>query len=73
MSPHILVALDGGARLESPGQEPITFSRGEAVVVPANVREYTVHPQWQVEFLTMELPAGKGRHPWLEDAKAVTG
>jgi mannose-6-phosphate isomerase len=74
-SAQVLVALEGGARLESPGQEPITFARGEAVVVPACVREFCVLPQWQAEFLTMALPSGKGRQPetYLEDAKAVTG
>jgi mannose-6-phosphate isomerase len=75
-SPQILVALDGGARLEAPGNEPVAFSRGEAIVIPASVREFTVHPQWQVEFLAMSLPAEKTAEPetYLYDAdvKAVT-
>lgn len=73
-SPRVIVALEGGARLESPGQEPITFSRGEAVVVPAGVPEFTLHPQWQVEFLTMAMPATKVEHPetQIEEGKAVT-
>jgi mannose-6-phosphate isomerase len=73
-SPTIVVALNGGARLEAPGHEPITFARGEAVVVPASVREFSVHPQWQAEFLTMALPAGRAEHPetHVEDVRAVT-
>lgn len=73
-APHIMVALEGGARLESPGHEPITFSRGEAVVVPASVREFSVHPQWQAEFLAMSLPIEKAEQPdtYIEDVKAVT-
>jgi len=74
VSPQILVALDGGARLEAPGHEPVAFSRGEAIVVPASVREFVVHPQWQIELLAMSLPAEKTEHPetYIEDVKAVT-
>lgn len=76
-SARILVALDGGARVETQGNAPVAFSRGEAVVVPASVREFVVHPQWQIDFLTMELPAQKTAHPETllyarEDVKAVT-
>jgi len=70
-SPQILVALDGGARLEAPGHEPVAFSRGEAIVVPATVREFVVHPQWQIEFLAMDLPAANTAQPntYLDEAK----
>ena len=74
VSPQILVALDGGARLEASGHEPVAFSRGEAIVIPASAREFVVHPQWQVELLAMSLPAEKTPHPdtYMEDVKAVT-
>jgi len=73
-SPRIVVALEGSGRLESPGHDAVAFPRGEAVVVPAGVPEFSVHPQWQVEFLSMSLPAGKAEHPetYIEDMKAVT-
>ncbi|HTK94061.1 MAG TPA: type I phosphomannose isomerase catalytic subunit [Terriglobales bacterium] len=73
-SPRIVVALEGSGRLEARGHEAVSFSRGEAVVVPAAAREFAVHPQWQVEFLTMELPVGKPEHPeaYIDDGKAVT-
>src|SRR4051812_35960830 len=78
-SPQILVALDGGARLEAHGQEAVAFSRGEAIVIPANIREFVVHPQWQIELLAMSLPAAETAHPdtelfgsELENVKVVT-
>src|SRR3954470_8159232 len=77
VSPQILVALEGGARVETQGNAPVAFSRGEAVVIPASIREFTVHPQWQIDFLTMSLPTAKTEHPVTqlyphEDVKAVT-
>ena len=36
-SPHIVVAIEGAAMLESAGMAPISFAKGEAVVVPASV------------------------------------
>jgi mannose-6-phosphate isomerase len=76
-SARIVVALEGGARLEAPGHEAVAFSRGEAVVVPASVREFSVHPQWQLEFLAMSLPSEQAEHPETymdvrEGVKAVT-
>ena len=73
-SPRIVVAIEGSGRVESAGHSGVSFSRGEAVVVPAAVHEFVVQPQWQVEFLTMELPAGQAGYPdtVLADVKAVT-
>jgi mannose-6-phosphate isomerase len=76
-SPQILVALDGGARVETHGNAPVAFSRGEAIVIPASIREFTVHPQWQIDFLTTSLPTATTEHPATElyareDVKAVT-
>jgi mannose-6-phosphate isomerase len=56
-SPHIIVATDGSGILESPGMEPVSFARGEAVIVPASVPRYTVRPQWELEIMRMSLPA----------------
>ncbi len=56
-SPHIIVAIDGSGILESAGMEPVSFARGEAVVVPACVPRYTVRPQWELEIMRMSLPA----------------
>lgn len=55
-SPHVLVVLEGCGVLESESSSPVTFARGDALIVPASVRQFKVHPQWNVEFLTMQLP-----------------
>jgi len=62
-SPHILVAVKGAGIVESQGMEPTTFATGDAVVIPACVREYTVRPQWELELLRMSLPAGNVPEP----------
>jgi mannose-6-phosphate isomerase len=55
-SPRIAVALDGCGVIESDGAPPVTFARGDAVIVPASVRQFTVRPQWNVDFLIASLP-----------------
>ena len=62
-SPHILVALQGAAKIESAGMEPVSLARGEAVVVPACVPQYSVRPQWEVEIMRMSLPTGDVAEP----------
>ncbi|HEY4960492.1 MAG TPA: type I phosphomannose isomerase catalytic subunit [Candidatus Limnocylindrales bacterium] len=62
-SPHIVVAVDGSGIIESAGMEPISFAKGEAVVVPANVPWYTVRPQWELEVMRMSLPTGDVAEP----------
>lgn len=56
-SPHVLVAVDGSGIVESQGTEPISFATGEAVVVPASVRKYSVRPQWELTMMRMSLPS----------------
>ena len=62
-SPHIVVAIDGAGIVESQGMEPISFATGDAVVIPAAVREYTVRPQWELEIMRMSLPTGEVAEP----------
>jgi mannose-6-phosphate isomerase len=62
-SPHIIVAIEGAGVVESRGMEPISFNTGDAVVVPACVREYTVRPQWELELMRMSLPTGQAPEP----------
>jgi len=62
-SPHIIVAIDGAGVVESAGMEPVTFAKGEAVVVPACVRQYSVRPQWELEIMRMSLPTGHVAEP----------
>jgi mannose-6-phosphate isomerase len=62
-SVQVLVCLDGGAVVESVGSEPVTFMRGEAVVVPASLPEVMLRPQWQAEILRMRLPSQAVEEP----------
>jgi mannose-6-phosphate isomerase len=56
-SPRVLVAVDGCGVIETEGSSPVTFTRGEAVIIPASVRQFKVRPQWNVEFLFSWVPA----------------
>ena len=58
-SAQVIVAVDGSGIVESPGAQPVSFNRGEAVVIPATLREYRVRPQWTIEFMRMRLPVEK--------------
>ena len=62
-SPHIVVAIEGAGIIESAGMEPVSFTKGEAVVVPACVPAYTVRPQWELEVMRMSLPTGDVAEP----------
>jgi len=57
VSAQVLVAEKGSAVLHHTGIEPITFTPGEAVVVPAKCDEFEVQPQWECDLLRMNLPA----------------
>lgn len=55
-SVHILVATEGCGVIEVPGEEPVTFTKGDAVVVPAALEKFGVRPQWTLEFLRAYVP-----------------
>jgi mannose-6-phosphate isomerase len=61
----IIVGLNGCGVVETMDAQPVTFGRGEAVVVPAAVDWFRVIPQWDVEFLTMKLPSTEHREDLL--------
>lgn len=58
-SVQVVVAVEGSGVVESQNSQPVSFNRGEAVIIPASVPEFHVRPQWSVEFLRMQLP---GKH-----------
>jgi mannose-6-phosphate isomerase len=58
-----LVATRGCGVIETEGAAPVTFSSGEAVVVPAAVEKFMLKPQWDVEFLCASLPVEKVGQP----------
>ena len=55
-SAQILVGLEGCGTVQAAGVEPVTFAKGDAVVVPASAGEFTVKPQWTLEFLRSRVP-----------------
>ncbi|MGC1374319.1 MAG: type I phosphomannose isomerase catalytic subunit [Candidatus Sulfotelmatobacter sp.] len=55
-SAQILVGLEGCGMVQAVGAEPVTFAKGDAVVVPASAGEFTVTPQWTLEFLRSRVP-----------------
>jgi mannose-6-phosphate isomerase len=55
-SVQILVAVEGCGVVEAAGRQPVTFAKGDAIVIPAAVAEFRVRPQWQVEFLQASVP-----------------
>jgi mannose-6-phosphate isomerase len=62
-SVQILVAVEGCGVVESEGRDPVTFAKGDAVVVPAAVRDFTVRPQWAIEFMKACVPSGSLPEP----------
>ena len=55
-SVQILVAIDGCGVVEARGRDPVTLAKGDAVVVPAALGEFSVRPQWSLEFLKAWVP-----------------
>ena len=55
-SVQILVGVEGCGVVEAKGSEPVTLTKGDAVVVPASLSEFRVRPQWAMEFLKSSLP-----------------
>jgi mannose-6-phosphate isomerase len=55
-SAQVLVAVEGSAVVEWEGGQPVSFNRGEAVVIPASIEQIGLRPQWTVEFLLMRVP-----------------
>jgi hypothetical protein len=50
----------------------VTIARGETVVVPASIAEYTVVPQWGIELLCASVPQGDIAEPETELYGAVS-
>jgi len=55
-SVQILLALNGRGSVEAHGSEPVTFAKGDAVVVPANIWNFEVRPQSEGEFIMAHVP-----------------
>jgi len=62
-SAQILVAIDGAGIVECAGQPPLTFAKGDGVVIPATLENFTVRPQWTLEFLVANVPGNQPPEP----------
>jgi mannose-6-phosphate isomerase len=62
-SAQILVVTEGCGVVEAQGSEPVTFTKGDAIVVPAEIEQFRVQPQWSLEFLKSYVPAGELPEP----------
>jgi mannose-6-phosphate isomerase len=62
-SPSVLVALEGCGVVETQGNQPVTFTKGEAVVLPAALGKFQLRPQWQLECLSAQLPSADVAEP----------
>jgi mannose-6-phosphate isomerase len=55
-SVQILTAVEGCGVVEAPGTAPVTLAKGDAVVVPASIGQFSIRPQWSIELLKSSLP-----------------
>ena len=55
---QILTAFEGSGTVEAEGCEPVRFTRGDAVVVPANLGAFQVVPEGKLEMLRAMVPHG---------------
>ncbi len=62
-SVQILVAIDGLGVVEVSGRDPVTLAKGDAVVVPAALGDFSVRPQWSLEFLKAYVPGKPAAEP----------
>jgi uncharacterized protein YjlB len=60
---QILVAIDGAAEIRAAGCDPVRFTKGDAVVVPAAVGRFTVQPDNKIEYLKSYVPGAGVAEP----------
>jgi mannose-6-phosphate isomerase len=62
-SVQIVVGLEGGGWVLAQDREPVAFSRGQVVVVPATLNNFRVRPQKSLEYLHVTLPQDEVKVP----------
>ncbi len=55
-SAQILVAIEGAGTLCTHDSDPVEFTKGDAVVVPAAIREFSVESRPRLHFLKSYVP-----------------
>ena len=61
-SAWVVMGLDGCGVVAAGGMET-SLATGDALVVPAAIPEFTVRPQWRLEYLAIAVPAPGAPHP----------
>lgn len=61
-SARVVVGLEGCGVVAAGGVET-TLAAGETLVVPAAFAEFTVRPQWRLEYLAIAVPPAGAPHP----------
>jgi mannose-6-phosphate isomerase len=56
---QVLVATSGSGVVEAPGCSPIALGKGDAAVIPASTREFSIKGQWTAEVLRATVPENK--------------
>jgi len=65
-SVQILVAVEGRGEVECKGAAPVSFAKGDAVVVPADAHDFNVRAQGRVEFLISRVPVTPRPEPAVQ-------
>jgi mannose-6-phosphate isomerase len=55
-SVQIMVAIEGCGAVSTTRSGEVTFAKGDAVVIPSSIENFTVRPQWTLEFLLARVP-----------------
>ena len=55
-SVQILVATDGSATLSAPAYQSVKFGKGDAVVIPATIGEFSVQPEVSIQCIRSFVP-----------------
>lgn len=61
-SAWVVLGLDGCGVVAAGGME-MSLATGDVLVVPAVLPEFTVRPQWRLEYLAIAVPASGAPHP----------
>ena len=62
-SAQILVGVHGFASIEAPGCDSVRFGMGDSVVVPAGIRQFSIRPEPDVQFLKSYVPETREHIP----------
>jgi mannose-6-phosphate isomerase len=70
-SVQCLVAVGGCGVVEASGLGPVTLTCGDAVIIPAIVKQAVIRPQWDLEFIRALVPIGVAEMPQTQLASSV--